>query len=86
MGCGGFLITNYQVELPEFFVIGEDLEVYTGIDDLIEKTGYYLEHEEERNRIARSGYEKVKNLHNILRVAEMMDVALVIKEITGCFA
>ena len=24
MGCGGFLMTNYQAELPEYFEIGTD--------------------------------------------------------------
>ena len=29
LGCEGFLITNYQAELPEHFNIGEDLEAGT---------------------------------------------------------
>lgn len=63
MGCGGFLMTNYQAELPEYFEIGKDLEAYGSMDELLDKCNYYLQHEEERARIARSGYEKVKQFH-----------------------
>ena len=63
MGAGGFLLTNYQSEIPEFFNIGEDLEIYTSMEELADKAAYYLEHEDERKRIARSGYEKVKAAH-----------------------
>lgn len=64
LGSGGFLITNYQAELPELFEIGKDLEVYSSLDELREKCDYYLTHEEERRAIAKNGYEKVKQLHN----------------------
>lgn len=63
LGAGGFLITNYQTEIPYYFEIGEDLVVYENIEDLVSKCHYYLEHEEERKRIARNGYEKVKQYH-----------------------
>lgn len=64
MGCGGFLISNYQPEILDYFVPGEDIVLYDSIPDLLEKIGYYLEHDEERDIIARNGYEKVKTFHN----------------------
>jgi spore maturation protein CgeB len=76
LGSGGFLITNYQSEIPEFFEIGEDLVTYDSLEDLSQKCAYYLEHEEERMRIARNGYEKVKKLHTYdLRLLQMLDMA-----------
>lgn len=63
LGCGGFLLTNYQSELPEYFEIGTDLETWSDLDELVQKTDYYLTHEEERRQIARNGYEKVRKLH-----------------------
>lgn len=45
LGCGGFLLTNYQTELAQWFTPGRDLECYTGEDDLLEKVDYYLTHE-----------------------------------------
>lgn len=59
MGSGGFLMSNFQAEIPEYFNIGEEIEVYQGIEDLICKTKFYLEHEEVRNKIAQKGYERV---------------------------
>lgn len=63
MGCGGFVMTNYQSELPEYFEIGVDLEAYGSLEELVDKCDYYLIHDEERIQIARNGYEKVKALH-----------------------
>lgn len=63
LACGGFLLTNYQPQLEEFFEIGKDLECYFSKEDMLYKIQYYLEHEEERARIARNGYEKVKQFH-----------------------
>lgn len=64
LGSGGFLITNPQSELEEHFTDGIDLVYYQSEEDLYEKTTYYLSHEEERKKIATSGYEKVKRYYN----------------------
>jgi spore maturation protein CgeB len=58
--CGGFCITNYQPELEEYFELGKDLVVYESVEDLTDKVGYYLSHENQRYDIAKNGYEKVK--------------------------
>lgn len=72
MGCGGFLLTNYQAELPEYFEIGTDLEAYASMEELLDKTSYYLQHDTERRTIARNGYEKVKQYHTYDRRIEVM--------------
>lgn len=75
LGCGGFLISNYQAEIPEYFEIGKDLEVYESTEDLINKIDYYLRHDEERMEIAINGYEKVAKYHTYeMRLAEMIRV------------
>jgi spore maturation protein CgeB len=76
MGSGGFLLSNFQVDFSLHFVAGEDFVYYENADDLMEKAAYYLRNEEERKKIAMSGYEKVKNHHTYRhRVREMLDVA-----------
>lgn len=60
MGSGGFVLTNYQQEIDDYFMIGKEIEVFRDIDELMEKTSYYLSHEEERLRIAMNGYLKVR--------------------------
>lgn len=59
MGAGGFLISNYQAELAESFVDGEEMVMYDSIEDMYEKTKYYMENENIRLDIARKGCEKV---------------------------
>lgn len=76
MGCGGFLLTNYQEDFLEYFVPGKDYVYYEDLTDLVEKAGYYLTHEEERMEIAESGYQKVKEQHTYhKRVRQMLTIA-----------
>ncbi|MCM1089502.1 MAG: glycosyltransferase [Butyrivibrio sp.] len=77
MGCGGFLMTNYQEELPEYFDIGVDLEAYSGMEELVDKCAYYLEHDDERRRVALNGYQKVCAHHTYThRLKEMIEAIL----------
>lgn len=59
LSCGGFCMTNYQPEIAEYFVDGQELVMYTDMKDLINKVDYYLTHEEERRQIAINGCRKV---------------------------
>lgn len=75
MACGGFLLTNYQAEIPDYFEISKDLETYESMSELEEKVRYYLTHEEERMEIAISGYEKVAAHHSYeMRLAQMIKI------------
>lgn len=75
LGCGGFLLTNYQAEIPDYFEIGRDLETYESMEELEEKVHYYLTHDEERVEIAINGYEKVAKYHTYeIRLAHMIKV------------
>lgn len=75
MGAGGFLMTNFQAELPEIFVEDCDFVCFDGEKDLVEKSLYYLSHEKEREAIAMHGYEKVKKMHSYrIRLQQMLDI------------
>lgn len=75
MGAGGFLISNYQTELPEYFELGTEVETYGSLEELEDKCRYYLEHEDVRKKIARRGYEKVKRYHTYeIRIQEMLKI------------
>lgn len=75
LGCGGFLLTNYQQELSELYEIGKDVEVFTSKEELADKAAYYLTHEEERRKIAISGYEKTRALHTYeTRISQMIKI------------
>ena len=72
MSCGGFVLTNYQPELAEYFSDGEDLVMFTSPEDMTEKIGYYLSHDEERERIAKQGREKVREIFSLEGCFEKM--------------
>lgn len=79
MGAGGFLLSNYQHELCEWFEPGKDFAMYESPEDALEKVIYYISHDVERNKIAKSGFEKVsrdfsfeKQISNILETAGVM--------------
>ncbi len=75
LGCGGFLLTNFQAEIPSYFKHKEDLVCFESIEELVELAGYYLKHEEERRRIAENGYRKVCSFHTCeQRVGKMMGI------------
>ena len=64
MSAGGFLLTNYQADLLRHFTPDEDFVYYNDLDDLTHKIQYYLEHDEERRRIAQNGQNKIRCHHS----------------------
>ena len=76
MGCGGFLLTNFQPEIDEYFENGLEVVMYKSIEEAADKAKYYLTHEEERSKIARRGYEKVRrDFRYEDRILEMFRIA-----------
>lgn len=82
LGCHGFLISNYQTEIPEHFIPGEDLAVYSSADELLELTDYYLNHPKKCREIAENGYRKIKDYHTYpIRLTQMLELAFSLKAI-----
>lgn len=63
-GCEGFMISNYQTELCELFIPGEDFVYYDSIEQVPELIDYYLAHDKERKEIAHNGYMKVREQYS----------------------
>ncbi len=72
LSCGGFCLTNYQLEIAELFVDGEELVMYYSMEDMVSKIKYYLTHEAERKTIAQRGYERVCKEYNLTGGVERM--------------
>ena len=74
MGCRGFLLTNFQEDFLRFFTPGEDFVYYESRQDLMDKIQYYLEHEEERMRIAESAHRKIAQDHTYdVRIRQILE-------------
>jgi spore maturation protein CgeB len=62
--AGGFLLTDDAPGLSDCFRVGEEIACYSGDADLIEKSAYYLSHEDEREGIARRGWQKARSAYS----------------------
>ncbi len=60
MACGGFVLTNRQPEMEEFFEEGREFAGFSNLEECMDKISYYLDHEEERESIAREGHRAVR--------------------------
>ncbi len=60
LGSGGFLLSNYQPEIAEFFTDGQDVVLYESVEDAIEKAIFYINNEDIRKRIAQNGHDRAK--------------------------
>jgi len=56
--CGTFLLAQRSMEHKEFFKEGEEAEFFEGEHELKEKIQWYLEHDDERFRIAAAGRKR----------------------------
>jgi hypothetical protein len=68
-------LTNRDAEnngLRDLFEEGKHLILYEDAADLLDKAAYYLEHEQEREAIARAGMELVRSQHRYLDRADRM--------------
>ncbi len=69
MGMGRPVLTNRDAErngILDLFEDGKHLILYDDEHDIVEKAAYYLEHADEREAIARTGYETVLAKHTYL--------------------
>lgn len=77
MGSGGFLLSNYQEELSDFFTPDEDFVYYENETDFIHKIAFYLSHENKRRQIAANGLGKMLNSHTFEhRVRTILNILL----------
>lgn len=62
-GCGSLLLTKDTKEIAEYFVPGKEIITYQDANDAADKIKYYLKNEDEREKIAKKGYERVIKDH-----------------------
>lgn len=61
--CGGLLLTDYTENLEDYYVPGEEIAVFDGRRDLLNRVRHLLANEDERAAIARAGYKRTVAEH-----------------------
>lgn len=74
MAAKGFLLSIPWNTMEEDFEVGVDLDIFETSSELKEKIKYYLEHGEERERIAQHGYETAKGFDNLNYAKKILEV------------
>lgn len=76
-GAGGFLMTENAEGLDDYYRINEEIAVFDGIPDLATKITYFIQHPEERDRMAISGYRRTRAEHTYeIRFGHLLDAAV----------
>ena len=74
---GGFLLTEDAPRLTEFYTPGKEIETFNNNDELIDKIKFFLAHPEDRDRIARAGFERTQREHTYdVRMKEVVAFTL----------
>lgn len=60
-----FQLCDYFKEIPNLFKLNKEIVCYKNTEELNELTKYYLDNEEERNKISLAGYKRVINEHTV---------------------
>jgi len=72
---GTLLITDWKANLREMFEPGRDVIAYHTFEECAELIKYYLEHEKEREAIAKAGQQRTLREHTYYhRVRELLDI------------
>ncbi|MFH2020865.1 MAG: glycosyltransferase [archaeon] len=67
------LCDNFK-EMQNLFRIDKEIACYNDINELKEKTEYYLRNEDERNRISEAGYRRVVSEHTFMhRIKKVLE-------------
>lgn len=69
-GLGTLLLTDQKKNISELFVPDQEIAVYANAEELVEKTKYFLEHADERERLAKAGQVKTLRDHTYAKRME----------------
>jgi tetratricopeptide (TPR) repeat protein len=69
-GCGAMLLTEESPRIGKCFNVGSEVETYGSFEELTEKVRYYLEHDVEREEIARRAQTRCLREYSLARRTE----------------
>jgi len=77
VGAGAMVLNEYTPELDDLFEVGKEIITFEfgDFEDLRDKLSWYICHNEERNRVARAGYERGRKQHTFsARIQQIFDI------------
>jgi spore maturation protein CgeB len=77
--CRVLQLVDEKSDISKYFNIGKEIVTFKNEGDLKEKVRYYLAHADEREKIARAGYERVKKEHTLVQ-----RMAMILQLVKGC--
>lgn len=81
-GTGSCLITDNKKNMQDLFDIGTEVLVYNDTEDCISKVKWLLEHDDERERIAKAGQKKTLEYHTVENRCRSI-IEILNKELSG---
>ncbi len=75
-GSGGFLLTEYTPGIEAYYSLGPEIEIFENTRELARKIRHYLDHSDERDRIAMAGFERSVRDHTYeMRMKAILEAA-----------
>jgi spore maturation protein CgeB len=72
---GSLYLTHANPDLDLLYRVGQEIVTYTSIDDCIHKAKWFLDHDDERERVAQSGRVRASTDHTWdKRFADLFDI------------
>lgn len=62
-GTRSFLLSDPADNIEAYYTPGKEIVLFSSVEELAEKTKYYLQHEDERNKIAEAAYTRTLAEH-----------------------
>jgi len=74
-GVGTMLLTDMKENLPDLFEVGKEVVAYRSAEECVELVKYYLDHEHERQAIAKAGQQRTLREHTYFhRMQELVEI------------
>jgi hypothetical protein len=82
--CGGFMLHIDNDEVREYYEVGTEIDVFSGIDDLVDKCRFYLNHENTRRRMAERARDRCVPAYSYhSRARDILDALAVCGAVRG---
>jgi len=70
-GMGTLLLTDYSDNIDKLFIPDVEIVTFKSPEEAIEKYNYYIQHDEEREKIAKAGQQKTLSNYNYTDIAKI---------------